>query len=30
MKNGIHDFLSKTTVIKDNIRESADAKNAYI
>jgi len=30
MKNGIHDFLSKTAVIKDNIRESADAKNAYI
>ena len=30
MKNGIHDFLSKTTVIKDNIAENADAKNAYI
>lgn len=29
MKNGIHDFLSKTTVIKDNIAESTNANNVY-
>ena len=27
MKNGIHDFLSKTTVVKDKIAESTNANN---